>query len=64
MSTTIALEYPFPDDRVFRYQAMEDVLALLIEEPYEEYTVSQLATRSAVPNFGVSVTCCRYKVGQ
>lgn len=44
VSTTIALEYPFPDDRVFRYQAMEDVLALLIEEPYEEYTVSQLAT--------------------
>lgn len=42
--TTIALEYPFPEERVFRYQAMQDVLALLIEEPYEEYTVGQLAT--------------------
>jgi predicted nucleotidyltransferase len=41
--TTIALEYPFPSDRVFRYQAMQDLLGLLIEEPYEEYTVSRLA---------------------
>ena len=43
VKTTIALEYPFPEQRVFRYQAMQDVLALLIEEPYEEFTVSQLA---------------------
>lgn len=41
--TTIALEYPFPRDRVFRYQAMQDLLSLLIEEPYEEYTVSRSA---------------------
>lgn len=43
-STSIALEYPFPQDRVFRYQAMQDVLSLLIEEPYEEFSVSRLAT--------------------
>ncbi|MFQ3293443.1 MAG: putative nucleotidyltransferase [Halobacteriales archaeon] len=42
--TTIALKYPFPQDRVFRYQAMQDLLSLLIEEPYEEYTVSQSAS--------------------
>jgi DNA-binding transcriptional ArsR family regulator len=42
-STTIALEYPFPRDRVFRYKAMQDVLELLIEEPFEEYTVGELA---------------------
>lgn len=42
-SATIALEYPFPDERVFRYQAMQDTLTVLIEEPYEEFTVSQLA---------------------
>ena len=42
-STRIALDYPFPEDRVFRYQAMQDVLSVLIEEPYEEYTVGQLA---------------------
>lgn len=41
--TTIALEYPFPDERFFRYQAMQDLLGLLIEEPYEEYTVSEIA---------------------
>jgi predicted nucleotidyltransferase len=42
-SARIALDYPFPQDRIFRYQAMQDVLSLLIEEPYEEFTVSQLA---------------------
>lgn len=42
-STTIALEYPFPEERVFRYQAMQDVLELLIEEPFEEYMVGELA---------------------
>lgn len=41
--TTVALEYPFPEERVFRYQAMQDVLALLVEEPYKEFTVNQLA---------------------
>ncbi|MBP1987777.1 nucleotidyltransferase domain-containing protein [Halolamina salifodinae] len=41
--TKIALEYPFPEERVFRYQAMQDVLALLVEEPYKEFTVNQLA---------------------
>jgi predicted nucleotidyltransferase len=42
-TTTIALEYPFPQDRVFRYQAMQDVLSRLIEEPYNEFTIGQLA---------------------
>lgn len=42
-STTIALTYPFPTERVFRYQAMQDVLTVLIEEPYSEFTVSELA---------------------
>jgi len=41
--TTLALEYPFPDERVFRYQAMQDVLSRLIEEPYDEFTIGQLA---------------------
>ncbi|WP_435118761.1 nucleotidyltransferase domain-containing protein [Halolamina sp. C58] len=40
---TVALEYPFPEERVFRYQAMQDVLGLLIEEPYQEFTINQLA---------------------
>ncbi len=53
-SATIALEYPFPQDRVFRYQAMQDVLSLLIEEPYEEFTVSQLAAMTDVNQSTVS----------
>ncbi|MFB6236277.1 MAG: nucleotidyltransferase domain-containing protein [Halopenitus sp.] len=43
--TTIALEYPFPENRVFRYQAMQDVLSALIEEPFAEVSVSNLAAR-------------------
>jgi predicted nucleotidyltransferase len=42
-STTIALEYPFPDERVFRYQAMQDALSRLIEDPYREFTIGRLA---------------------
>jgi predicted nucleotidyltransferase len=53
-SVTIALEYPFPEERVFRYQAMQDVLALLIEEPYGEFTVSQLATMTEANQASVS----------
>lgn len=43
-SVTIALEYPFPDERIFRYRAMQDVLSVLVEEPYDEFTVTELAT--------------------
>lgn len=43
--TTIALDYPFPENRVFRYQAMQDVLSTLIEEPFAEVSVSNLAAR-------------------
>lgn len=52
--TTIALGYPFPKERVFRYQAMQDVLTLLIEEPYEEFTVSQLAEMTGANQATVS----------
>ncbi len=30
-STTIAVEYPFPEERIFRYQAMQDVLSVVID---------------------------------
>lgn len=53
-STTIALEYPFPEERVFRYQAMQNVLELLIEEPFEEYTVGELADLTGVNQGTVS----------
>ena len=43
-SISIALQYPFPEDRVFRYQAMQDVLDVLIDQPYATYSMSELAT--------------------
>ena len=42
-SISIALQYPFPEDRVFRYQAMQDVLDILIDQPYATYSMSELA---------------------
>lgn len=42
-STTVELAYPFPEERIFRYQAMEDVLSVLIDQPYSEFTIGELA---------------------
>lgn len=39
----MAFEYPFPEERIFRYQAMQDVLSRLVEDPYNEFTIGQLA---------------------
>ena len=43
-SISIELRYPLPEDRVFRYQAMEDVLAVLVDQPYATYSMSELAS--------------------
>jgi len=43
-SVSIELQYPFPEDRVFRYQAMQDVLDVLIDQPYAKYSMSELAS--------------------
>jgi len=43
-SISIELRYPFPEDRVFRYQAMQDVLNVLIDQPYATYSMSELAS--------------------
>lgn len=43
-SISIELQYPFPEDRVFRYQAMQDVLDVLIDQPYAKYSMSELAS--------------------
>lgn len=43
-SVAIELQYPFPEDRVFRYQAMQDVLDVLIDQPYAKYSMSELAS--------------------
>lgn len=43
-SISIELQYPFPEERVFRYQAMQDVLDVLIDQPYAKYSMSELAS--------------------
>lgn len=53
-SITISLEYPFPDERIFRYQAMQDVLSVVIDEPYDEFTVSELASMTDATQATVS----------
>jgi len=40
----VLLDYPFPDERVFRYQAMQDILHHLVNNPVEEFTQKELAT--------------------
>lgn len=39
----VELDFPFPEDRVFRYQAMQDILHHLVNEPFEEFTQKELA---------------------
>ncbi|WP_256297618.1 nucleotidyltransferase domain-containing protein [Haloarchaeobius salinus] len=42
----VLLDFPFPEERVFRYQAMQDILHHLMNEPFEAYTQQELATRT------------------
>ena len=41
-STELTLPFPFGEEQVFRYEAMEDVLELLIRNPFREFSVRQL----------------------
>ncbi|WP_138007127.1 hypothetical protein [Halalkalirubrum salinum] len=36
------ISFPFGEEQVFRYGAMEDVLELLIRNPFREFSVRQL----------------------
>jgi predicted nucleotidyltransferase len=38
----VHLPFPFGNEQVFRYEAMEDVLELLIRNPFREFTVRRL----------------------
>lgn len=40
----VLVDYPFPDERVFRYQAMQDILHHLVTNPGEAFTQQELAT--------------------
>ena len=41
--TGVLIDYPFPDERIFRYQAMQDILHHLVNNPVEEFTQKELA---------------------
>lgn len=42
--TRVLLDFPFPNERVFRYQAVQDILHHLVKNPFEEFTQKELAT--------------------
>lgn len=42
--TGVVLPIPLPADHVFRYQAMDDILTVLVRNPHQEFSVSQLRT--------------------
>lgn len=39
----VLIDYPFPEERIFRYQAMQDILHHLVNNPFEEFTQKELA---------------------
>ena len=41
-SVELRLPFPFGEEQVFRYEAMGDVLELLVRNPFREFTVRQL----------------------
>ncbi len=43
-NTNILFDFPFPEERVFRYQAMQDILHHLVNNPFEEFTQQELAS--------------------
>ena len=43
-SSKVLLDFPFPEERIFRYQAMQDVLHHLVNSPFEEFTQRELAS--------------------
>ena len=39
----VSVDYPFPEERVFRYRAMQDILHHLVNEPFDAFTQKELA---------------------
>jgi predicted nucleotidyltransferase len=52
--TRILLDFPFPEERVFRYQAMQDVLHHLVNNPFERFTQRELAAITGADTSSVS----------
>jgi len=43
-SSKVMFDFPFPGERVFRYQAMQDILHHLVTNPLQEFTQQELAS--------------------
>ena len=43
-SLKVMFDFPFPGERVFRYQAMQDILHHLVTNPLQEFTQQELAS--------------------
>ncbi len=40
--TTVGLSVPVPDPDLFRYKSTDDILRLLVDTPYEQFTIREL----------------------
>ena len=41
-SVTLTVPFPFGEEQVFRYQALEDIVEVLVRNPFRSFSVSQL----------------------
>jgi hypothetical protein len=52
--SNVLLDCPFPKERVFRYQAMQDILYHLANNPFEEFTQQELASMTGADVSSIS----------
>lgn len=43
-TSKVLFDFPFPDERIFRYQAMQDILHHLVNNPFDAFTQQELAS--------------------
>ena len=52
--SNVLLDFPFPKERVFRHQAMQDILHHLANNPFEEFTQQELASMTGADVSSIS----------
>lgn len=50
----VCLDFPFPEERIFRYQAMQDILHHLVNNPFEGFTQQELASMTGADVSSIS----------
>ena len=50
----VLFDFPFPEVRIFRYQAMQNILHHLVNNPFEEITQQELASLTGVDVSSIS----------